>query len=136
MSGGEIFFEGLHAYTLDDKGVLVIGLMPEQPLAVGDRLVFTNVKGKHRRTTVRAIVHKPVLNAPKDSDAKDTFRGIVVDEIERSEIKTPVIFQLERKAVKRRVLRPGEAAEAAEVAAGDTIEDTANDLAEEADPAA
>lgn len=99
MSDGELFFEGLHAYTLDDKGVLVIGLMPEQPLTVGDRLVFTNVKGKHRRTTVRAIVHRPVLNSQKGTD--DTFRGIVVDEVDRAEIKTPVIFQLERKGARR-----------------------------------
>jgi len=118
---GDIFFEGLNAYTLDDKGVLVIGLMPEQPLAVGDRLVFTNVKGKHRRTTVRAIVHKPVLNsAAKEGETPATFRGIVVDEIERSEIKTPVIFQLERRAQKKR--REEEAP--ADAATGDLPGDT------------
>ncbi len=131
MSGGDIFFEGLHAYTLDDKGVLVIGLMPEQPLSVGDRLVFTNTKGKHRRTTVRAIVHKPLLNGPKEGEsAQDTFRGIVVDEIERSEIKTPVIFQLERKVLKRRTLR------AESDAADGTETNEENDQDVEADPAA
>jgi len=132
MSGGEIFFEGLHAYTLDDKGVLVIGLMPEQPLTVGDRLVFTNIKGKHRRTTVRAIVHRPVLNAPKDGEPQqDTFRGIVIDEVERSEIKTPVIFQLERKILKRRTLRSETGTEGSSA-----DEETAQDDPVEADPAA
>ncbi len=133
MSGGDIFFEGLHAYTLDDKGVLVIGLMPEQPLSVGDRLVFTNTKGKHRRTTVRAIVHKPLLNGPKEGEsAQDTFRGIVIDEIERSEIKTPVIFQLERKVLKRRTLR----AETDSADGTGADEETGEDMAVEADPAA
>ncbi len=117
---GDIFFEGLNAYTLDDKGVLVIGLMPDQPLAVGDRLVFTNVKGKHRRTTIRAIVHKPVLNSTKEGETPATFRGIVVDEIERSEIKTPVIFQLERRAQKKRREEDAPADAAASDLPGDT----------------
>ncbi len=113
MNEQSVLFEGVHAYTLQEKGVLVIGQMPDPQLQVGDRLIFTNAKGKHRRTTVRAVVLKPKLQTPKETETVSGQVGIVIDEVDRAEIKLPVVLSLERRGRRRRLV--GDASDAGPV---------------------
>lgn len=80
-------FAAENAQKLKDKGTLVIGALCGELPHLGDRVLFEGPDGREREARVLGVARRVFDKDGKPAEGK---LGVVLDEIDRAELRTPV----------------------------------------------
>lgn len=80
-------FAAENAQKLKDKGTLIIGALRGELPHLGDRVLFEGPDGREREARVLGVARRVFDKDGKPAEGK---LGVVLDEIDRAELRTPV----------------------------------------------